>query len=156
MEQDLRKEKFVLVHYTRKCRRMTAALDIAGTTITPVDDVRYLSVIFDKQLQFKKHIQYIAKKGTKFTFTITRISNTVWGATYHQTRKLFTSVVAPRMDYTAIIWHPPSAEGSMHCPASLSKLESFQRTAMKATLGTFCTTATSVLEIESSLNPMHL
>src|SRR5579859_2012914 len=69
---------------------------------------------------------------------------------------LFTSVVAPRMDYAAIIWHRPSAQGNMDRPGQLGKLEEAQRTAMKAVLRTFRTTATSALEIESSLYPAHL
>ena len=69
---------------------------------------------------------------------------------------LFTSVVAPRMDYAAIIWHRPSAQGNMDRPGQLGKLEEAQRTAMKAVLRTFRTTATSALEIESSLYPTHL
>ena len=44
----------------------------------------------------------------------------------------------------------------MHRPAQLDKLESAQRTAMKAILGTFRTTSTPALEIESSLHPTHL
>ena len=149
--------KYVLMHFTRNSRRKTtAALDIAGTRIEPADDARYLGVIFDKQLRFKKHIQYIAKKGTKFSYAIARISNSAWGATFQQTRTLFTSVVAPRMDHAAIIWHRPAAQGNMHRPGQLSKLEGAQRTTMKAILGTFHTTATSTLEIESSLYPTHL
>ena len=62
------KGKYVLMHFTRNShRKMTAALDIAGTPINPTEDARYLGVVFDKQLSFKKHIQYIAKKGTKFS-----------------------------------------------------------------------------------------
>src|SRR5205814_9681490 len=43
-----------------------------------------------------------------------------------------------------------------HWLAQLGKLESAQRTAMKAILGTFRTTSMPALEIESSLCPTHL
>jgi len=41
-------------------------------------------------------------------------------------------------------------------PPQLTKLESAQRTAMKAILGSFRTTATTALEVESGLMPAHL
>jgi len=123
----------VLMHFTRNShRKTTAALDIAGIPINPADHARYLGVIFNKQLRFKKHIQYIAKRGTKFSYTVARISNSVWGATYQQTCMLFTSVVAPRMDHAAIIWHRTTAHGNAHRPAQLAKLEGAQRIAMGA------------------------
>jgi len=75
---------------------------------------------------------------------------------YQQTQTLFTTVVAPRMDYAAIIWHRPRKHGQMNRPPQLSKLESAQRTAMKAILGAFRTTATSALEVETCLLPVHL
>ena len=60
------------------------------------------------------------------------------------------------MDYTAIIWHRPLNAGQTHPPTQLAKIEAAQRTAMKAILGTFRTTATSALEIETSLPPAYL
>jgi ribonuclease HI len=58
------------------------------------------------------------------------------------------------MDYAAIVWHRPTKHERP--PASLSKLETAQRTAMKAILGAFRTTTTSSMEIDTSLLPAHL
>ena len=149
--------KYVLIHFTRHPNKSTqAAIRIANAVIQPSPDARYLGVVFDKQLRFKQHVQQIAKKGSKFALAISRITKSTWGATYQQTRTLFTTVVAPRMDYAAIIWHRPRKYGQMNRPPQLSKLESAQRTAMKAILGAFRTTATSALEVETCLLPAHL
>src|SRR5579859_2121737 len=59
-----------------------------------------------------------------------------------------------RMDYAAIVRHRPTKHERP--PASLSKLETAQRTAMKAILGMFHTTTTSSMEIDTSLLPAHL
>ena len=75
------------------------------------------------------------------------------GTTYQATRRLFTSVVAPRIDYATIVWHRPAKYGLPSRPPQLSKLESAQRTAMKAVLGSLRTTATTALEVESGLMP---
>src|SRR5579859_3718453 len=101
-----------------------------------------------KGLRFRQHIQYAANKGTKFALTISRIAKSTWGASYIQTRNLFNAVIAMRMDYAAIVWHRPTKH--KRPLASLSKLETAQRTAMKAT------TTTSAMEIDTSLLPTHL
>ena len=133
-----------------------APIQIVGTIIQPSQEAKYLGVIFDKQLRFKLHIQHTTKKGSKFALAMTRIAKSTWGTTYQDTRRLFTSVVAPRIDYAAIIWHRPAKYGQSLRPPQLAKLESAQRTAMKAVLGSFRTTATTALEVESGLMPAHL
>jgi hypothetical protein len=148
--------KYVLTHFTRSRTTPTANITITGTTIEPSQEARYLGVIFDRKLRFAQHIQHAAKKGTKFALAISRITKSTWGATYQQSRMLFNSVVAPRMDYAAIVWHRPKKEGNMTQSAQLSKIETAQRTAMKAILGAFRTTSTPALEIETSLQPPHL
>ena len=66
------------------------------------------------------------------------------------------SIVAPRIDYVAIVWHTPSKEGELASQTSTTKIDSVQRTAMKAILGTYHTTATSALQIETSLPLAYL
>jgi ribonuclease HI len=148
--------KYVLIHFSKRRTEATANITINDTTIEPSREARYLGVIFDSKLRFSQHIQHVTKKGTKFALAISRISKCTWGATYRQTRTLFTSVVAPRIDYAAIVWHRPKIEGHFTPSAQLTKIESAQRTAMKAILGVFRTTATSAMEIETSLEPAHL
>ena len=127
--------KYVLIYFTWYPNKSTqAAIQIANTVIQPSPDARYLGVVFDKQLRFKQHVQQIAKKGSKFALAISRIAKSTWGPMYQQTRTLFTTVVAPRMDYAAIIWRCPRKHGQINRPPQLSKLESAQRTAMKAKL----------------------
>jgi len=149
--------KYVLVHFTqRRAPETTTLVRITNTIIQPSQEAKYLGVIFDKQLRFKLPIQNATKKGSKFSHAMSRIAKSTWGTTYQQTRRLFTAVVAPRIDYAAIIWHRPVRYGYPHRPAQLSKLESAQRTAMKAVLSTFRTTPTTALEVESGLMRSHL
>ena len=107
-------------------------------------------------MQFKQHIQYIAKKGAEFALAIARIGKSIWGAQFQQLRHLFTAVAAPRMDYRASVWHRPTSYEQTTPPTQLTKLISAQQTAMKAILGGFRTTSTPALEIESTLAPTHL
>jgi ribonuclease HI len=148
--------KYVLVHFTKRRAAITTPIRIANSIIQPSQEAKYLGVIFDKQLRFKLHLQHATKKGSKFAHAMSRIAKSTWGTTYQQTRRLFNAVVAPRIDYAAIIWYRPVRYGYPQRPAQLSKLESAQRTAMKAVLSTFRTTPTTALEVESGLMPPHL
>src|SRR5437667_7336587 len=149
--------KYILIHFTRnKHRKTDSPVTIAKVTIQPSREARYLGVIFDKNLRFKQHLKYMAKKGTKFTLAISRVTKATWGAEFQYLRRLFTAVVAPRMDYAASIWHRPTRYGQQAPSTQLSKLVTAQRTTMKAILGCFHTTSTSALEVETGLAPPHL
>src|SRR5579859_1214810 len=159
--------KYILIHFTRARKspnsdtNTTAAyIRIGDTTIKPAETARYLGVLFDRKLTFQQHIQYAAKKGTKFALAISRIANCTRGPTYQQTRNLVSAVVLPRVDYAAVVWYRPSqaAPAAAHASGqrSTAQLASAERTAMKAVLGTYRTTATSALHIETSLPPTHL
>jgi ribonuclease HI len=149
--------KYVLIHFTKNRNQSTTAhIEIDGTIIEPSDEAKYLGVIFDRKLSFKSHVQYASRKGMAFALAISRVANCTCGPTYQQTRNLFTSVVAPRMDHAAIIWHKPTKQGQIIPPSSTTKLDSAQRTAIKAILGTFRTTPSTALQIETSLPPTHL
>src|SRR5436309_8764024 len=79
--------KYMLILFTRNTYKKTiTTINITGSTITPAADIQYFGVIFDRRLCFKQYIQHIAKKGIKFALTITKIANSTWGTTYHQTR----------------------------------------------------------------------
>ena len=82
-------------------------IHIGDTTIKPANEAKYLGVLFDWKLSFQQHIQHAAEKGAQFALAISRIANCTWGPAYQQTRTLFTSVAAPRMEYPAIVWHKP-------------------------------------------------
>jgi hypothetical protein len=120
---------------------------------TDVNDIQWKrafeAAIYDSTKQ--QHIQYAANKGTKFALAISRIAKSTWGSTYKHTRDLFNAVVSVRMDYVAIVWHRPTKHERPQ--ASLSKLETAQRTAMKAILGMFRTTTTLSMEIDTSFLP---
>jgi hypothetical protein len=130
--------KYVLVHFCRTQQPdMTAAIHIGDTTIEPAETAKYLGVLFDRKLSFRNHVQHAAKKGTQFGLAISQAANCTRGPAYQQTRILFTSVAAPRMDYAACVWYRPPKDESSHPRTSITKLESAQRTAMNAILGAF-------------------
>jgi Reverse transcriptase (RNA-dependent DNA polymerase)/Endonuclease-reverse transcriptase len=149
--------KYILIHFTRNPHKTTrAAVTINGTKTPPSDEAKYLGVILDKQLRFKAHMQYAIKKGTNAALALNSIGKATWGAPYKYIRQLFQSVVATRMDYGAVIWHRPKADGSTAATMQARKLTTVQRIAMKATLACYRTTPTTSMEVESGIMPAHL
>ena len=148
------RSKYILVHFTRNPNlESNTPLTINGLTITPSNEAKYLGVTFDKELRFRAHLQYVAKKGTNAAMALSSIAKCNWGAPFKYVRQLFLTVVAPRMDYAAAIWHRPTHDGSMEASMQTRKLSTIQRLAMKATLGCFKTTPTAAMEVESGIQP---
>ena len=148
------RSKYILIHFTRNRREPTdASITIGNTVIQPSTEARYLGVIFDQQLRFKSHTQQAVKKGTSAALALNRIANCNWGAPHKHIRQLFQAVVAPRLDYAAVIWNRPKADRSALATACNRTFTTVQRIAMKAILGCFRTTPTAAMEMESGLQP---
>src|SRR5439155_16267243 len=130
------KSKYMLIHFTRNpTARTKASITIAGTTIKPSTEAKYLGIIFDQKLKFHSHLKYIIDKGTKYALAIMRIAKSKWGPEYKYIRRLFTAVAAPRIDYGAIIWHRPGDTRTAPTTSQLRMLASLQGKIMRPRTG---------------------
>ena len=136
--------KYISIHFTRRSQSTQASITINNETIEPSNEAKYFGVILDHKLSFKQHLQYVTKKGTKFALAMARITKETWGAPFQRLRQLFTTVVASRMDYTAVAFYRPAKSGCLVSILKLDKLISAQRTAMKVMLGCYYTTSTGL------------
>jgi hypothetical protein len=147
--------KYILVHFIRNYNRTTnAAITIGNITIEPSDEAKYLGVIFDKELRFKTHLQYIIKKDTKAAMALSSIVKSSWGVQYKRVRQLFNTVISARTDYAAVIWHRLMDGNKMATSTQASKLDKIQRLAMKVITGCYKTTSMAVVEIETGLQSL--
>ena len=64
---------------------------------------KYLEIILDQQLRYKGHIQQAVKKGIRAALALSSIAKCNWGTPYKYVRQLFQAVVAPRIDYGAVM-----------------------------------------------------
>ena len=62
-------------------------------------------------------------------------------------------MIAPRIDYKAVIWHKLKADESAADLAYIKKLTTVQQLTMKAILGCYRTTPIVAMENESDLTP---
>ena len=130
--------KYVLVHYTRNCRQATKEpITVNDTIVEPSSEAKYLGVIFNRELlRFKSHSYYVVvKRGTDAALALASIAKSGWGAHCKYVWQLFSAVIAPRMDYGAVVWHRPKHDGSTASTGQVQKLTTIQRLAMKAITG---------------------
>ena len=148
--------KYVLIHFTRNHRQATkTSITAGGVKVKPASEAKYLGVILDQKLNFKSHLQYITKKGTKAAMALSGIAKSNWGVQYQQSRQLFKAVIATRTDYAALVWHRPKSDQSMATNKQNRKLTKVQRLAMKAIPGCYKTTPTTSMELETGLEPLE-
>jgi len=45
-----------------------------------VNKIKYLGIIFDSEMTFREHVNYVEEKCTKLIFTLLKSAKTTWGA----------------------------------------------------------------------------
>lgn len=99
-------EKTVLTHFTRKKHKLSAKgatsahIKFGQEIIRPKPEVKLLRVVFDQKLTYNQHIARVAKRGIKAALALSRLKN----LKPEISRLLFTSTVAPVVDYASSIW----------------------------------------------------
>ncbi|KJA13100.1 hypothetical protein HYPSUDRAFT_1081343, partial [Hypholoma sublateritium FD-334 SS-4] len=109
--------KFVLMMLTRrmlpdptpdkpnkKKKQEPTTITLNGQQITASDHHKFLGVILDTELRFKKHASYVLGKGTKAANQIRRLGKTTKGMHGELARRMYYASVAPTMLYAADVW----------------------------------------------------
>ncbi len=135
-------EKTAIIHFTRKAyKSATEAFIIKGQAVQPKSHVKILGVIMDAKLKYEEHIARAAAKGLEAVLELRRLR----GVSAATARQLFTSTVAPTVDYASSVW--------MHAfkDRLVGPINRVQRIGAQAIVGTFLTVATSVAEAEAHI-----
>src|SRR5216117_3306935 len=94
-------EKTAIIHFSRNKERLDITpFIIKGQAVEPQEQVKILGVIMDQQLRYKQHIARAATRGLKVAMALKRLK----GLAPSAARQLFTSVVAPVVDYASNVW----------------------------------------------------
>ncbi|KAI3113532.1 hypothetical protein CBS147330_9866 [Penicillium roqueforti] len=73
---------------------------IKGQMVVPQDHVKILGLLMDMRLKYKEHIARVASKGLEAAMELRRLR----GLSPAIARQLFTSTVAPAVDYASNVW----------------------------------------------------
>lgn len=73
--------------------------------LEPVHETRWLGVMVNENLNFKKHREAVLAKGLKRANFLTSLSNTRWGIPPNLFKILITATVHAATDYAVAAWH---------------------------------------------------
>lgn len=139
-------------------------LVIGEYRITPTEEVKYLGIIIDKTLSWKKHTLYALGKGTRTVAALKRLAKQTGGIPPYQMRRLYLTIVVPRMMYAAECFvkpftnigkrNAPGQEKEKGSAATAKKFQQVQRNMAIDIIGAMRTTAGDVAEIHANLIPV--
>ena len=135
-------EKTAIIHFTKKPYKSTTdAFTIKGQCVEPKSYVKVLGVLTDDKLKYREHVARAASKGLEAAMQLRRLR----GLSPATARQMFTSTVAPVVDYASNVW--------MHVYKDrvIGSINRVQRTGAQAIVGTFLTVATAVAEAEAHI-----
>ena len=133
----------------------------SGKAIEVKEAAKLLGVIIDQELRWHNHVESVVAKGQKLLLACNRLTRPTFGLPAKFVRQLFTSIVAPAVEYAIPVWFfPPhhvadrnAQVGSvLHCRL----LGKIQRMAGILITGAFRTTPTDLLDLHANLPPVAL
>ena len=140
--------KTQFIHFSRTSvgeRTSSTPISFKNQLIHPSASVKILGVIMDSGLRYQEHIARAAKRGLYAAKELRRLK----GLQPKTTRQLFTTTVAPVMDYASAVWFPLLSE------KRLQLLFPAQRLASQAVTCSFKSVSLVVAEAEASILPIR-
>ena len=113
--------------------KLNGKLFVDGNEVELTDRIKYLGIIIDKKLNWKKHIDFV---GLKVDNLIDRIRRFCWlrhDVELWRKRKLYHSVFVPTVNYAASVWFKDIESKSSY----LNELKKYQRRFILALTGAY-------------------
>ena len=114
-----------------------------------VTSVKFLGVIFDTRLTWKRHIDYVYSRCLSDLNLLRVLAASRYGADFTSLRRLYISLALPKLDYASFLF---SSAATCH----LLRLDRIQFAACRILLGALRCTRTSLLEAEANLMPLRI
>ena len=124
-------------------------MTIYNSQIPVVSQTKFLGVIFDSNLNFKAHIDYIHQKCGKAMNLLKVVAKMDWVADRSVLMRLYRSFVCSRLEYSCAVF-------SSVCKSYLKKLKPIQNQGLKICLGAFRTSPMQSLYVEANEPPLYL
>jgi hypothetical protein len=152
--------KLALIDFAhRSCPKERPPLSLLQCEIQPINNTKYLGVIFDQNLNWKAQHANALGKGTNWASQIKHLTRPTWGITPKYARKLYISVALPRILYVVDIWGAPTGKRELSGKASLKilwQIMSIQRIGALTITGSLKTSPTDALNACANLLPALL
>jgi hypothetical protein len=142
-------DKTGLVVFTRK-RKLPGFFQLYffGRVVQRSMSVKYLGVILDSRLTWKKHIDAKVRKAQNSLWACRGACGGVWGLGHRVVHRLYVSVIRPSITFASLVWWPGCQTASTR-----SKLSRVQRWGCLGITGGVSTTPTRAMEALIFLPP---
>jgi hypothetical protein len=136
-------------------------LNLQGKEVNTVDRYRYLGIVIDDKLTWRKHKEKVIENATKWVLQCCHLAKMDTGLSPKHMCQLYMTVTIPKMTYGADIWYSPpwknsGAKWMMGSVRIMQQLAKIQQIATLAINGALCTTLTDMLDIHAGILPLEL
>ena len=126
-------------------------LTLYGKILKWTNENKYLGIIFDNQLSFKRHIESRIASAKRKLMMLGNVFRNTWGPHPAAARWAYTGIVRPALVYGSIIWADKAQKENIK-----AKLSSLQRLALLQIAPVRKSTPTAALELLYNIMPLHL
>ena len=146
-------DKTVAMHFCKKqcCPDPVIRLDPTDLDSDPIPftkEHKFLGLIWDTKLTFKKHALYIKKKCQNALNLLKVLSHTDWGSDTKTLLKLYRALVRSKLDYGSIVFRNAAAE-------DLKPLDVVHNQGLRLALGAFKSSPIESLYVEANEMPLQ-
>jgi ribonuclease HI len=136
-------------------------LKLHDTTVKQVQSLKVVGVWIDEELRWHRQRLYAISKATSLVMAYRRLARLAKGLPMFALRRLYLTVVIPKMTYGLSVWYTPPyiVEGQKRrsgSVAALTQFERIQRIALLSITGSIRTAPTDMMEVQARILPMDL
>lgn len=124
-------------------------IKLGNEPIEFVNSYKFLGIVFDKHLTYKKHIETVVDHCQGDLRLLNMVSYQGWGADYTTLRRLYISLTRSKLNYASFIF-------ATACATNLLSLDRIQYAAARTILGALRCTPVKTLEAEAHLLPLKI
>ncbi|PZO93157.1 MAG: hypothetical protein DI617_09050 [Streptococcus pyogenes] len=144
-------QKTTMVAFTKRKLLNLKRITFFNQVLVCSDEVKFLGVYFDRNLNWNKHFNYCLKKAKKAFWTCRNAIGRNWGLSPKTLIWIYSMIICPIITYGAVVWWSRTTYD-----AAKSELIKLQRMLCVAITGCLKTTPTATLELLLGLHPLYM
>ena len=144
---ELSPEKSVLMLFSRKYKLPQVSIQLGGYRLKKSDFVRYLGVVFDSKLLWRKHVDIVVTKTRKRLNFMRAITGKSWGAHPATQLALFKCIIRPHLEYGSFLFLTAAQ-------TYILKLQRLQWAGLRIVLGSFPSSPNAAVEVLTGIQPL--
>ncbi|KAF9255332.1 hypothetical protein L218DRAFT_884345, partial [Marasmius fiardii PR-910] len=132
-----------------------------GTVVKQETSLKIVGIWLDEELRWHKQRSYAIGKATSIVMAYRRIARKTKGIPMFALRRLYLTVVVPKMTYGLSVWYTPPhiVEGGKKRSGSVAALTQYariQRQALISITGSLPSAPTDMMEVQARVQPIDL